>query len=105
MNSPSLKTCQCGEQVPANCVRCRECGQFLYEETKQFHDQNIADDSAAVWMVAYNGQQFGPFPTNGLRQSFATQAMPGDAMVWKPGMSDWIHASKVAELSNPVPAQ
>ena len=56
-------------------------------------------------MVAYNGQQFGPFPTNGLRQSFATQAMPGDAMVWKPGMSDWIHASKVAELSNPVPAQ
>jgi hypothetical protein len=104
MNTPSLKTCQCGEQVPANCVRCRECGQFLYQETKQFHDENIADESVAVWMLAHSGQQFGPLSTNALKQLFGTHAVPIEAMVWKPGMSDWIQARKVAELSGKAPA-
>lgn len=99
MNAVNFKTCPCGEQVPKGCVRCRECGSFLNDDVKQYHDQHIAGENAAVWMVAYNGQEFGPFPTEVLKEAFATHAVPATALVWKTGLSDWIAASKVPELS------
>jgi hypothetical protein len=100
MNSPSIetKTCNCGEQVPSNCVRCRFCGDFLYEQTRQFHAENIARDDDAVWMVAFGDQQIGPLPTESLRQSLAMNQIPAQALVWKQGLSGWIEATRVAEL-------
>ncbi|MFK7819723.1 MAG: DUF4339 domain-containing protein [Planctomycetaceae bacterium] len=100
MNSPTIesKTCQCGEQVPANCVRCRFCGDFLYEQTRQFHEENIARNEVAEWMVTVGQQQFGPLSTEALRQSLATHQVPPQAMVWKQGLSGWIEAHRVPEL-------
>lgn len=99
--NPDLKVCSCGERVPSNCVRCRECGAFLHETTREFHEQNFAKDDVAEWLVSYNGQQFGPFPTHALREAFATNFVPQEAMVWKPGLADWIAAHRVVELCEP----
>lgn len=93
-----MKKCSCGEHVPINCVRCRECGAFLHSDTRDFHEQNFADHDIAEWRVAYNGQEFGPFSTNALREAFATNFVPPEAMVWKPGLADWISVHRVAEL-------
>lgn len=103
MNAVNEKQCSsCGEQVPENCVRCRTCGEFLYEETKQFHEEARQAASEPIWMVAYSGQKFGPFTREQLQTAFVQNSVPATALVWKPGLADWITVSKVADL-NPTP--
>lgn len=98
LSSVQTKTCRCGEEVPVGCVRCRECGDFLNERTRKYHTENIADNDA-VWMVFEGRRQVGPFAASQLRQSFARNDFSIRTLVWKPGLSDWIEAHRVAELT------
>ena len=99
LNSVQTKICRCGEDVPVGCVRCRECGEFLNERTRKYHAQNIASSDVAEWMVFEGQRQIGPFAASQLRQSLAKNDFSNQALVWKPGLSDWIEAHRVAELT------
>ena len=99
LSSVQTKTCHCGEEVPVGCVRCRECGDFLNEQIRTYHAENIANNDDAVWMVFEGREQVGPFAASQLRRSFASNDFSPRALVWKPGLSDWIEARRVAELT------
>lgn len=99
LSSVQTKTCRCGEEVPVGCVRCRECGDFLNERTRKYHAENTANSDVAEWMVFEGRQQMGPFAASQLRQSLAQNEFSGRALVWKPGLSDWVEAHRVAELT------
>ncbi|MCL2211658.1 MAG: DUF4339 domain-containing protein [Treponema sp.] len=52
------------------------------------------------YFVAVNGQQTGPYDTNGLRQLINQGRLNRDSLVWKEGMSHWIIAGTVPELQS-----
>ncbi len=62
--------------------------------------------------VAVGGQQTGPFPIGNLREQISRGAITTDTLVWKPGMTGWLKAGTVSELTSlfgsmppPVPPQ
>ena len=54
--------------------------------------------AAPEWMVGVNGQQFGPYDINSLRQMVATGRLTAQSLVWKQGMPAWAQAGQVPEL-------
>lgn len=53
---------------------------------------------ASQFHLAVNGQQAGPFTMDQLRDHVARGSLRPDSLVWKPGMTAWTPASRVAEL-------
>lgn len=53
----------------------------------------------AMYFVALNGQQAGPFDTNTISSMIAQGQITRETLVWKQGMPAWAAASTVAELS------
>ncbi|CAN5619802.1 SPFH domain-containing protein [soil metagenome] len=50
--------------------------------------------------AAINGAQAGPFNMTLLQQKIAGGEITRSTLVWKPGMAEWVEASKVAELQS-----
>lgn len=66
---------------------------------------------ADLWHYAKNGQQMDPVSSGQLKQLAQNGSLSPDDLVWKPGMANWVPASKVAGLfpnnsvtSSPPPA-
>ena len=55
--------------------------------------------SAALWHVAVNGQQQGPFTAQQLAEGIAKGQIAHDTLVWSPGMGDWAAAGQVPQLA------
>lgn len=51
------------------------------------------------YFVAVNGQQQGPFTVPSLQQMISVGSFNRDSLVWKQGMSGWLKAGDVPELS------
>ena len=49
--------------------------------------------------ISVNGQTYGPYDMNSLQQMKANGQFSGESTVWRQGMSGWLPASQVAELS------
>lgn len=54
---------------------------------------------AAEWMVAVNGQQFGPFSIQQLQGMIPQNQFAANSQVWKNGLAGWVEASTVPELA------
>ena len=54
---------------------------------------------AAVFHVAINGQQAGPFDMGTLQGQAGSGSLKRDSLVWKAGMAQWVKASEVPELA------
>lgn len=52
------------------------------------------------YFVAVNGQQQGPFTLPSLQQMLSVGSFNRDSLVWKQGMSGWLKAGDVPELSS-----
>ena len=53
----------------------------------------------STYYVAVNGQSTGPFDIPSLTQMAATGQLTATSLVWKNGMTEWINAGSVQELS------
>jgi membrane protease subunit (stomatin/prohibitin family) len=51
---------------------------------------------AAAWFISRDGQNFGPFASDGL----LGQGLNRESYVWKAGMAGWLLAAQVPELAN-----
>ncbi len=56
--------------------------------------------AAAMYFVAVNGQQTGPFDAATISQKIARREIAPETLVWKQGMSAWSQASLVDELKS-----
>jgi len=52
------------------------------------------------YSISHNGQQSGPFSFNELQMLVTQGKLTKETYVWKQGMSDWIVAGQVNELSS-----
>ena len=55
--------------------------------------------ATASYLVAVNGQQFGPFNIQQLQQMVQTGQLTSQTYVWKQGMANWEFAGNMQELS------
>jgi hypothetical protein len=55
---------------------------------------------SASFMLAVNGQTYGPYTQSQLRQMAAGGQFAQQSLVWRPGMSEWQPASLVPELAS-----
>lgn len=91
-------------------------GQQMNNQWQQTAAQNQApappplpgnNPVAILYSVAINGQQYGPFSINQLRQMVTQGQVNAQTLVWAQGMSQWTPAGLVPELvslfSPPVP--
>ena len=53
----------------------------------------------STFMMNVNGQQFGPYSVQQLQSMIPTGQFTAQTMVWKQGMSSWLPAAQVPELS------
>ena len=53
----------------------------------------------AVFHVAIDGQQAGPFGMDKIKEMVAAGTLSGTTLVWKPGMANWQAASEINEIS------
>jgi membrane protease subunit (stomatin/prohibitin family) len=58
----------------------------------------------AVWHVALNGQQQGPFAPQQLAEGIAKGQITRDTLVWTPGMGEWAPAGQVPQLASALNA-
>ncbi len=54
---------------------------------------------AVSFHLSINGQQYGPYDTNALRQMAANRQITPDTYVWRSGMPQWLQASQCPELA------
>lgn len=50
--------------------------------------------------IGVNNQQLGPFDMDGLRQQVASGSLTRDTLVWTSGMSNWVKAGSVSDLTD-----
>ena len=55
--------------------------------------------SAAAWHVAIDGQQYGPYDNNTLKQYIDGGQVTRESMVWAEGMPGWQAAGEVSALA------
>ena len=55
-----------------------------------------------IYYVAQNGKATGPFDMNTLSQMCQSGTVNAETLVWKTGMTDWMKAVDVAEISGIV---
>lgn len=56
--------------------------------------------TAAMFFVAVNNQQTGPFDAGALAEQVRSGRLTRDSLVWKAGMAAWVKASEVSELAS-----
>lgn len=83
-------------------------GQQMTNQWQQAAAQNPAPTPppmpgaapAVEYTVALNGQQYGPYNTDTLRQMVQSGQLTPQTYVWAPGMAQWTPAADVAELKS-----
>jgi hypothetical protein len=55
---------------------------------------------ATSYMLAVNGQQYGPYNMQQLQQMAQSGQINSSTLVWAPGMPQWASAGSVPELAN-----
>ncbi len=53
---------------------------------------------ASEWRIALKGEQRGPYTLDQVRGMIAEGRLPSDALVWRPGMANWMPWAGVPEL-------
>ncbi len=61
-------------------------------------EQPVGGEPAA-WHWVANGQQQGPAPFAALVESVKSGRLPADAMVWRPGLPQWVRLSDTPEFA------
>ena len=65
-------------------------------------------ESDQAWIYAMNGARHGPASAREVAALISSDRLPITALVWKPGMTDWVAASDVPEIASrcapPLPA-
>ncbi|MCH2207531.1 MAG: SPFH domain-containing protein [Lentisphaerales bacterium] len=59
-----------------------------------------APTANVAFHVSVNGQSYGPYDMNTLKQHISGGQVTCDSMVWKQGMANWLPAGQVPELGN-----
>lgn len=80
----------------------QQMGQMFNQQNQNAQSGNQAPPplpSAAAFFIAVNGQQQGPHAIPALQQMVQQGSFTRDTLVWKQGMSGWVKASEVTELS------
>ena len=70
---------------------------FLHLTTPE---ENI-NDCSMQWHYSQNDQQQGPIEESQLREMLADGTLPGTALVWREGMTDWIPALDMPKQAPP----
>lgn len=53
----------------------------------------------SIWYFVEGSERRGPIDEAALAQQLQSGALPADTLVWRDGMSDWLPASQISELS------
>ena len=61
-----------------------------------------AVDEGAIWYYSINSQVFGPVVAAKISQLLVDKIIPGTALVWSEGMSDWSAIERVPQFGIPV---
>ena len=68
-------------------------------------DENRELHMTIQWYCNQQGQQFGPFSWDKLKQFAASGQLSPSDLIWKDGMPAWVTASSVEGLFLPIPNQ
>jgi membrane protease subunit (stomatin/prohibitin family) len=83
----------------------QQMGQ-MFNQPSQQGPPPIPGTTSIQYFIAINGQQQGPFTTTALQQMVQQNTFTRETLVWKQGMTGWIKAGEISELSllfAPVP--
>jgi membrane protease subunit (stomatin/prohibitin family) len=91
-----------GLEMGMGMAMAQQMGQMFNQQNQQQQNNNAAPPpipGAAQFHIAINGQQQGPFAVPALQQMISAGTFTRDTLVWKQGMSGWLKAGDVPELS------
>ena len=60
----------------------------------------LVKESDQAWIYAMNGARHGPASAREVAALISSDRLPITALVWKPGMTDWVAASDVPEIAS-----
>ena len=76
-----------------------QMGNMMNQMGQQMTPPPVPGNNSASYMIAVNGQQFGPYNMQQLQQLVQNGQLTAQTYVWKPGMANWEFAANIQELS------
>jgi membrane protease subunit (stomatin/prohibitin family) len=92
-----------GLEMGMGMAMAQQMGNMFNQQNQNQQQNNNAGPpplpGAVQFFMAINGQQQGPFNLAALQQMITSGSFNRDSLVWKQGMSGWLKAGEVPELS------
>lgn len=76
-----------------------QMGNMMNQMGQQMTPPPAPGNNNASYMIAINGQQFGPYNMQQLQQLVQNGQLTAHTYVWKPGMVNWEFAANIQELT------
>lgn len=76
-----------------------QMGNMMNQMGQQMTPPPVPGNNNASYMIAINGQQFGPYNMQQLQQLVQNGQLTAQTYVWKPGMANWEFAANIQELA------
>ena len=76
-----------------------QMGNMMNQMGQQMTPPPVPGSNNASYMIAVNGQQFGPYNMQQLQQLVQNGQLTAQTYVWKSGMANWEFAANVQELA------
>ena len=76
-----------------------QMGNMMNQMGQQMTPPPVPGNNNASYMIAINGQQFGPYNMQQLQQLVQNGQLTAQTYVWKPGMVNWEFAANIQELT------
>jgi membrane protease subunit (stomatin/prohibitin family) len=93
-----------GLEMGMGMAMAQQMGQMFNQQNQNQPQNNNAGPppipGGSSYFIAINGQQQGPFTIPSLQQMISAGSFNRDSLVWKQGMSGWLKAGEVPELSS-----
>jgi GYF domain 2 len=92
-----------GLEMGMGMAMAQQMGNMFNQQNQNQPQNNNAGPppipGGSSYFIAINGQQQGPFTIPSLQQMLSVGSFNRDSLVWKQGMSGWLKAGDVPELS------
>jgi membrane protease subunit (stomatin/prohibitin family) len=96
-----------GLEMGMGITMAQQMAQMMNQQNQNQNQNQNNNNSGAPpipgpvsFFVAVNGQQQGPFTLPSLQQMVSAGTFNRESLVWKQGMSNWLKAGEVSELSS-----
>ena len=76
-----------------------QMGNMMNQMGQQMTPPSVPGNNSASYMIAVNGQHFGPYNMQQLQQLVQNGQLTAQTYVWKPGMANWEFAANIQDLS------